>query len=85
MLIIRYKYNGNGLNIGTVHDDFCNVLGYPAGSELYYLTFSRNQGILSFYSHLEYLEGPQLDALTTQLQFSKIEAIQERKANNNEE
>ncbi|MCB9349297.1 MAG: T9SS type A sorting domain-containing protein [Lewinellaceae bacterium] len=69
-------YNGNGLNIGTVHDDFCNVLGYPAGPQSCIILPSpeTSREYYLFYSHLEYLEGPQLDALTTQLQFSKIEA-----------
>ena len=66
--------NGDNLNVGGVHNDFCNLLGYPAGPQSCLIlpsSVASNEYYL-FYTHLEYLEGPQVDAMTTQLQFSKI-------------
>ncbi|MCB9291199.1 MAG: hypothetical protein H6560_28090 [Lewinellaceae bacterium] len=74
---------GDNLNIGNIHNDFCDIIGYPAGPQsslILNITNQSNQYYL-LYSHLEYAENSPAIALTTGI----LSAIIEIDTSNNQE
>ena len=61
--------NTDCLNAGPIHDDYCDIIGYPAGpqSALILNTPNHSNKYYLLYSHLEYAENSPAIALTTGL------------------